>query len=367
MPRIALICALLAMLASGAWCEAQQEFDHSSIMNAPNADPYDLWGECFQKFLYVSPLQTTYATVDFVAFRRDWATSETFATLNTPTDAVLTTGDLRTDYQPGMRVLIGRRLSAWTAVEASYLGLFQSNVSGLVQNSTVNALGTAGNMFSPFSNFGDPAQVGFDYNSFASIRILSTFNNAELNLRQRFGTPPSCLQASALFGLRYIDVREQFEYRTDSAEPTPDGTTNYGYVKTRNGMFGGQAGMTVEFRVEERWWLNFEAKFLMLYNGASQHTQFSTGPLAGGGTNFTGSQIGDRVTLGADLAITGIWRFAPRLIGRLGYQGIFLDGLALASDNFLKNVPLMTSAPNLLDYQGHLAFHGPFIGLTATW
>ena len=238
MPRIALNLALLATLALGDWCQAQQEFNHSSVMNAPNSDPYDLWGPCYQKFLYVSPLQRTYATVDFVAFRRDWAGSETFATLNTPTDAVLTTGDLQTVYQPGMRVLLGRRMTDCVAVEASYLGLIQSNVSGLVQDSTDNTLGTAGNMFSPFSNFGDPAIVGFDYNYFASIRVLSTFNNVELNLRQRFDTLPSCLQASGVFGLRYIDIREQFEYNTRSNEPTPGGAADYGYVKTRNGLFG---------------------------------------------------------------------------------------------------------------------------------
>jgi hypothetical protein len=367
MPRFVGICALLAALLAGVCCQAQEEFDHSSIMNAPGSDPYDLWGSCYQKFIYVSPLQQTYVNTDFVAFRRDWQQSQAFATLGSTDHIVLSTSDLQTVYQPGMRVLVGRRLNDWFALEASYLGLFQSNVLRSTRNISENALGTEGNLFSPFSNFGNPPEVGFDYNDFASIRIQSTMDNAEINLRQRLSTPPCCLQASALFGVRYMAIREQFEYRTDSAEPTPGGTTNYGYVTTRNGLIGAQTGITVEFQVEQRWWLNLEAKFLMMYNGASQETQFNTGPLAGPGTPITGQRDGDRVSLGGDVAITGIWRFTPSIIGRLGYQCVFVDGLALASENFTRNVPVMTVGPDQLDYEGHLAFHGPFIGLTITW
>jgi len=355
------------MLLACSWCQAQEEFDHSSIMNAPGSDPYDLWGACFQKFLYVSPRQDTYVDTDYVAFRRDWQQSITFATANDSTNVMLSTSDLQSVYQPGMRLLVGRRLNDWFALEASYLGLFQSTVSRSVRNVTENALGTDGNLFSPFTNFGNPAEVGFDYNTFASIQMLTTMNNAEINLRQRLSTPPSCLQASAIFGIRYLDVREQFEYRTDSFEPIVGGTTNYGFVKTRNGMIGAQTGITVEFRVEERWWLNFESKIMLLYNGASQQTQFDTGPLAGPGAAVFGQRDGDRATLGADLAVTGIWQLTPSILLRAGYQGIFLDGMALASENFIRNLSVMTVDPSQLDYEGHLAFHGPFAGVTVTW
>src|SRR5690606_14760012 len=137
---------------------------------------------------------------------------------------VLGTNDLPFVFQPGLRLLAGRRMGDWLAIEGSYLGLLSWNEGREVHNATVNALGTAGNLFSPFSDFGEPPLVGFDYNDFASIRIVSTFHNAELNLRQRLGTPPSCLQASALWGLRYINIQDRFSYRTQSLEPVVDGT-----------------------------------------------------------------------------------------------------------------------------------------------
>jgi hypothetical protein len=54
-------------------------------------------------------------------------------------------------------------------------------------------------------------------------------------------------------------------------------------------------------------------------------------------------------------------------VARFGYQGIFIDGLALGSDNFLRNVPNMTTDPSELAKDGHLAYHGPFAGATLTW
>ena len=54
--------------------------------------------------------------------------------------------------------------------------------------------------------------------------MKSQFNNAELNLRQRLVTQPSLMQASALYGFRYMNVRETFNYRTVSQSPAVAGT-----------------------------------------------------------------------------------------------------------------------------------------------
>ncbi len=236
-----------------------------------------------------------------------------------------------------------------------------------MRNDTDNAFGVPGNMFSPFSNFGDPAVVGLDYNQLASIRSVSDFNSAELNLRQRLPVPASCVQATALFGLRYVNIGEQFQYRTQSLVPVGVGATNAVDVSTGNSMFGVQAGGKVSMQFERRVWIDFEVKFLLLHNSASQQTDYTYGPIGGPDSTITGAHSQGLVTLGTDLAITGMWQFTPWLVGQLGYQGIFLDGLALASNNFTQNAPLMTIAPTELSYNGHLAFHGPFAGLTATW
>ncbi len=368
MPRVVFVVALLAVSCRLALAqEVVNDGYPVSSLRIPGTDPFGLMWPCIEPFVFQSPLKTTYFTADMVAFRRDWQASQTFATLDTSTNAVLGTHDLPFVFQPGMRLLAGRRFNDWFALEASYIGLLDWNESRSVRDSTSNALGTTGNLFSPFSNFGDPPIVGFDYNYFASIHVVSTFNNAELNLRQRLATPPSCLQATAIWGLRYINIQDRFSYRTQSFEPAPGGTNTAIDVQARNNLFGVQVGGTVEFQVERRCWLMFEAKGMLMANSASQQTSYTAGTLAGAGSTVTGSRSQGRAMLGADLAATLEWKILPGLIARFGYQGIFLDGLALGSNNFLRNLADMAINPNQLSENGHLAYQGPFAGVTLTW
>ncbi len=368
MLRLLFIAVLLIVACRGV--PAQEVIDDGypvSSLRIPGVDPFGLAWPCIEPFVFESPLEQTYVTADLVAFRRDWQASETFATLDNPENSVLGTHDLPFVFQPGLRFLVGRRVTEWFALEASYLGLLDWNEGREVRDSTVNALGTPGNLFSPFSNFGVPPLVGFDFNDFASLRVVSTFQNAELNLRQRLGTPPSILQSSAIWGLRYINLRDRLTYQTQSNEPIAGGTANAINVQADNNLFGVQVGMAVEIQFERRCWLLFEAKGMLLSNFANQQTDFTTGPLAGPGTTITGSRDQSRVTLGGDLAATLEWKVLPSVVARFGYQGIFLDGLALGADNLLRNLTGMTTNPDQLSDDGHLGYQGPFAGVTATW
>ncbi len=366
---IVLAAGLVATFGYCAAARAGSEWGYPSSIEATAVDPHDpaLHGNCFWPTYYESPLASTYVTADLIGFQRDWDALQTFATADTPTNPVLESHNLIFVYQPGLRLVAGRWLNDCTAIEGTFIGLLQWDESRAVVNSTVNDLGTAGNMFSPFTNFGDPPAVGFDYNYFARIRVISEFNNAEINLRQEVAMPPSCINASALFGVRYINIRDRFVYQTESFEPVAAGTDTLGDVTARNSLIGLQIGGTLDLQFERRAWLNLEFKGMLFRNGTSQQTSYTAGPLAGGGATVTGSHAHQRATLGADLAATFVWQLSPSLLVRCGYQAIFLDGLALGSDNFLRNVPVMTVDPNEIADDGHLAYHGPFAGATLTW
>ena len=73
------------------------------------------------------------------------------------------------------------------------------------------------------------------------------------------------------------------------------------------------------------------------------------------------------MALGADVEGSLVWKFTPAIVARIGYQCIFINGLALASDNFARNAPLIVTGNTEVFRDGHLAFHGPFAGLTVTW
>jgi hypothetical protein len=180
-------------------------------------------------------------------------------------------------------------------------------------------------------------------------------------------TPPSPMQATALYGFRYFKLDERFEYLTESAEPAGAGTLNAATVDSDNELFGFQLGGMIEYRLTPRIWTNFEAKAAICHNEAGQFTSFDTGPVAGPATTVTGGVDEDRTAFLGDFSYNFMFQFAPRLVGRIGYQAILIDGVAIASENFQTNLGLLTLGPPLLDHDGTIFFHGPSAGLMYTW
>ena len=128
-----------------------------------------------------------YAKTEMLALYRDVYGVVDYATLGPSGSVVLSSNDVASDFSPGIRAVVGKTLGTWYRIEASYFGSYSWDDATTVRNLTPNAQNGTGNLFSPFSNFGDPAgAVGFDYNNFASIESESTLHNGELNLRDAF-------------------------------------------------------------------------------------------------------------------------------------------------------------------------------------
>ena len=123
----------------------------------------------------------------------------------------------------------------------------------------------------------------------------------------------------------------------------------------------------IELRVEPRCWLSFEYKAVVCHNDADQSTDLATGPLAGPATVTTGARAEERTTFVGDAAIVIAYAFTPSCVGRIGYQALWVDGLALASENFERNINLLTLGPAQLVHDGNLVYHGPFAGLMWSW
>jgi hypothetical protein len=314
---------------------------------------------------YLSPVSTFYVTTDIVGFMRSNA-GGVFAT-NSTQQRLFTGDDLDFAAQPGLRTLLGVRLTDYVALEGTYLGLFEWSEQHSLRNGATNALGTTGNLMSPFTQFGQPATAGFDYNRYVEVSVESQFNSAEVNLRHFIDLPYSTVQASVIYGTRYMSVRDRLAYRSESAEPVAPGTAISVDVDTDNQMFGPQLGGALEMHVSPRGWLNLEAKGIMLYNDASQSTQFASGPLVGPAVPVFGTASDNRMSYAADVQATLSWKFAQKLVWRVGYQAIFIEGLALGSENFGTNALNASIDPSQLSKSGNIAIHGPFTGLTLTW
>jgi hypothetical protein len=237
---------------------------------------------------------------------------------------VLALDDLDFDYSTSVKFTAMLQWGPGSDVEFTYYGLF-----GWTEEAT--AVG-AGDLFSIYSDFGNAVFGGFeetDAASLASIRYFSTFDNYEVNFRQRWQSPNCRYQGSWLAGVRYFQLDEDFNYRTEVDADTFS-TTN---VNTNNAMTGLQIGGDVWICLIPGLRVGGEGKFAVLGNHANiDSTIFAQDGLAA--ATFTdGSVVGDVAFLG-DLAAYVTYRINYHWTLKGGIQALYLDGAALAADNF---------------------------------
>jgi hypothetical protein len=285
-----------------------------------------------------------------MALRRDSGDDGDFAFLGT--EPVLNAVDLEFEYQGGARTLIGREFGEHYAIEGSYFGLMDWDAMRAVRS-------VGGALISPFTNAGAPPVIGLDANTLASIRTQSNLDNIEISIRQWLYTPPSMMRASALYGVRYMAVNEDFAYRTESAA-----AANAIDVRTENHLVGFQFGGSTEYYIEPRAWITFEGKATLCNNAGEQTTTGNVGVAA---TPVDNTAVADRTGLIGEISLTLMYAFTPNTVGRIGYQAMWVEGLALASDNFERDLQTLTLGPAELVHDGNLVYHGPFVGLMTTW
>lgn len=314
----------------------------------------------------------------FAAFvRRVWSQRGSQWVYSDETTPVLGTEDLHFSFEAGGRVLLGRTLGDCGALEVSYFDLAHWDQIAAVRDSTefiaeVNGQGQPlttypASLFSPFSDFGKPPIVGLDYNELACLSYASSLNNLEWNLRRWIYVDPDRVQASVLVGGRYMNVGERFSYYTESAVPAPAGATNRVTTTTGNSLIGVQVGAMLEFEVDPGWSIDCEVKGGAFSNDAGQSTVYEhDGVAAYQGTHGGGRD--DKVSAFAlDVRLTATVLITPRLTVRGGYQALWLDGLALASENFNRDVNVLIAGPPSLVDRGKVVYHGPHLGVSWVW
>ena len=348
-----------AVKASGQ-CACQSGPPPAALLNPPPINPYascdwedDFVGRCTKReLLYQSPRATWYVLTDGLALQRDSGDDVDFAFLGAPAESVLSTSDMQFEFQGGLRALVGREFGEHYAIEGSYFGLMDWDESRAVRS-------VGGALISPFTNAGAPPVLGLDGNTLTSIRTESNLDNIEISIRQWLYTPPSMMRASALYGVRYMAVNEDFTYRAESPA-----AANAVDVRTENHLIGFQFGGSLEFYIEPRAWITFESKATLCNNAGEQTTSGNVGIAA---TPVDNTAADNRTGLIGDISLTIMYAFTPNTVARIGYQAMWVEGLALASENFERDLQTLTLGPAELVHDGNLVYHGPFVGLMTTW
>lgn len=304
------------------------------------------------------PKPLWYVRAEAVILRRDVRGSENVAALEpSQSNVLLSTRELDEPFKAGPRLAIGHSFQDIPyQVEFSYFTLtdWDAEAGRRVPTPVLR---------SPFTGFGSPAPVApFDLNNEVNIRERSSFRNGEFNIRRQLPMPPGCFSASFIFGVRHIGIEEEFTYHSEATELLfREFNTR---TRTWNTLWGPQIGGLFQVYQHPNWWVNFEVKGAVCNNDASQYTQSSgTGVDA---VELVRTQSGTAFVGDFDLNV--ICKLTPFFTTRIGYQAIWVDGLALASRNFAPSASaILAGSPANIDRKGTVLYHGPYAGVEFTW
>jgi len=162
-----------------------------------------------------------------------------------------------------------------------------------------------------------------------------------------------------------MDVTEDFGYSTSSITL---GQTNIDYdTHTSNHMTGVQLGLTTQFLIRPRMWIDFDIKGGVFANDASMSYSVTQLDFLGNTNVFNGTDQQDRASYMGELALRFQYQFTSHLTFTAGYNAILITGIALGADNFEDDLTRVALGPARLNHQGEAVYHGPSFGLTCAW
>jgi hypothetical protein len=271
--------------------------------------------------------------------------------LNTQ-DTLIGAGDLNFDAGWGIRAGFGIHRCDDLGWEFEYLGLFDQSAGRSVELADELAL---------------PGDLGLSTNNFffadeVSVHYSSQVNSAEVNrvcCCCCCDGPCSCQWVEWLYGFRYLNLHEDLSIVSTDLQ---EGTSHYD-VDTNNNLFGVQVGSRAR-RSRGRWSWEGTGKAGIFGNAAEQHSDpivdFPAFVVRPGRSESAGN-----VAFVGDLNLTAIYQLNAVWGVRLGYNLIWIEGVALAPDQL--DFANTTTSGSGIDTDGGVLLHGVSAGLEARW
>ncbi|MBA3481677.1 MAG: BBP7 family outer membrane beta-barrel protein [Pirellulales bacterium] len=177
----------------------------------------------------------------------------------------------------------------------------------------------------------------------------SRLNSAEVNLRSSANR-----SITYLIGFRWIELNEDF-----SANANILGAPLAFRLDTDNNLYGGQIGADANLlRTGGPLTANAWIKAGVYGNDADSSFSLTTP-----GPDFANSASNGQVAFVGDVAITSSYALNDWLSLRTGYQLLWIEGVAIASDQ----ITLANLVNGGVDSEGEAFYHGALISLDATW
>jgi hypothetical protein len=352
---VAAVCAADAVAFGQGGIPRPEEF-----MPAFAEEPaYDVTNVQYGGVSVAEPLWTSYALVDALFWGRDnQAANSPLVVAQTP-DAtpLLSARDLQFPFSEGVRTFYGRRIPQEYGWEIGYWGVWGQSATAVVAAPPGGFMQFPGEMGELLTADGESAVVKYN----------STINSAEANV---FSTDHDWHRDAGawhtvdwLLGFRYVGVEEQAAILMDCCVVDDTFTTVPYRVGTRNNMFGAQVGRRARWDWN-RWSIENWAKAGILGNAQEQYQpalidyrSFEWRPAR--------STYGSSVAFIGDVNLSAIYRLTEVWGIRAGYNLIWIDGLALAPNQF--DFTNTATSGTLLASGGGIFMHGANLGLEARW
>lgn len=310
--------------------------------------------------------------VDYMALQRDDAGRNVNLTsqgIGGP--IVLSTSQLDFgDYKSGFRFIGALQLAAANTLEFTYFGQFHYNARARVRSAD-------NDLYSVLSQFGVVPLGGFtetDQSDFQQINYNSSFDSFEINWRLRWMAPNCRYQGSWTIGVRHFILDEKFRYATSSSA---NGTlTATGFVPARarfdvdttNNLTGIQFGGDAWICLLPGLRAGAELQAGVYGNHMNINT---TAGVNTGAPTYTERLVSNDVSFIGQLNMLATYRISQQWTIRGGYQLLYVEGVALASENFNTAPPALffpsTTRVALVNDNGNVFYHGWNIGLEFMW
>lgn len=286
-----------------------------------------------------------------------------------PPNVVLSASDLSFDWEAGVRASVRHQMNAVSGIEAVYM-------DALNWSDTARATSGDHDLYSLFSDFGNVPLGGFEETGQASVHEInyeSDLDSVEVNWRHGFVKPDYKQSGAFVVGFRYVKLDEQFGFNTEvrpHADPINNvnrnaASMNY-LVHANNDIFGPQIGGDFITCIFPSVMLGTELKAGVMANRAEQSTNITViNPQT---SNIREQDDDNDISFLLESNIYGLFQFHPLWKARIGYQFLYLGGIATALDNFNDEPPFLGAARTpFLDTNGNAFYHGAYFGVEFGW
>ncbi len=303
--------------------------------------------------------------------REDVSRLQNFTSDGVAGPIILSTNDLDFDYEPGFRAIARYDVGPSSNIEGSYTGVFNWSTAAQVTD------GTNDNQYSILSEYGIDPAGGYPETDAADLQRLeysTNLNSVDISWRHHWMAPNMRLQGSWLVGARYTNLEETFRYITvadnhndplNGGAPRGPGFMTYRTI-THNNLIGFQTGGDLYACVLPGLVFGGDVKVGVYGNRAEQDTSILA-------TSINPAQreeaTSTEVALIAEGGASIVYQLSPGWSLRAGYSFLFMDGVALAPENFNGAAPFAggPARPITINSNGNVLYHGPTAGLEWMW